>query len=165
MAEFDAILQQSLDSAILFMIVFVGGLLVLGIAFAVGLFFICKRLRTEDMDNRDYERLKKKRRTLIFSLCLIVGGMVAVSIGSVQKMTHLKNDMDRQQYICVEADYSYTLNGKNEKTVTITYDGKTVYVNLPQNRAEDDFPLGQFHGTAWYSKESRILLDFAPDEE
>ena len=165
MTEFDAILQETLDATIKNMIVFVSVLIILGIVFAVGIIFVTKKLRTESMNNQDYERLKKRKRTLIFSIALIVFALVVIPLGSVQQITHLKHDIEHQQYICAEVDYSYSRNGKGEDLVTIIRDGEIIYVDFPKGWSTDDFPLGEFHGTAWYSKESNILFSFTADNE
>lgn len=115
------------------------------------------------MSNQDYERLMKRKRTLIFSICLSVLGLIAISIGSVQRITHLKHDIDNQQYICAEVDYSHSRKGTGEEVVTIVRDGERIFVNFPQEWSEKDFPRGEFHGTAWYGEESNILLSFTAD--
>ena len=163
MTEFDAILQGTLDATIAKMIVFLSVVIILGIVFVVGIIFVTKKLRTETMSNQDYERLKKKKRILSFSIGLIVLALVVIPLGSVQRITHLKHDIEHQQYICAEVDYSYSRNGKGEDLVTIIQDGEIIYVDFPKGWSDDDFPRGEFHGTAWYSEESKILLSFTAD--
>ena len=163
MTEFDAILQGTLDATIAKMIVFLSVVIILGIVFVVGIIFVTKKLRTETMSNQDYERLKKKKRTLSFSIGLIVLALVVIPLGSVQRITHLKHDIEHQQYICAEVDYSYSRNGKGEDLVTIIQDVEIIYVDFPKGWSDDDFPRGEFHGTAWYSEESKILLSFTAD--
>ena len=67
MTEFDAILQETLDATIKNMIVFVSVLIILGIVFAVGIIFVTKKLRTESMNNQDYERLGSQRESSFFN--------------------------------------------------------------------------------------------------
>ena len=165
MTEFDAILQGTLDATIAKMIVFLSVIIILGIVFVVGIIFITKKLRTDSMSNQEYERLKKMKRTLTFSIGLIVCALVVIPLGSVQRITHLKHDIEHQQYICAEVDYSYSRNGKGEDLVTIIRDGEIIYVDFPKGWSTDDFTLGEFHGTAWYSKESNILFSFTADNE
>ena len=163
MTEFDAILQETLDATIAKMIVFLSVVIILGIVFTVGIVFITKRLRTGSMSNQEYEGLKKRKRALSFSIGLIVLALVVIPLGSIQRISHLKNDIEHQQYICAEVDYSYSRNGKGEDLVTIIREGEIIYVDFPKGWSTDDFPRGEFHGTAWYSEESRILLSFTPD--
>lgn len=163
MIEFDAILQEILDTMIANIIVFLGVVIVLGIAFAVGIIYVTKKLRTESMNNHDYEKFKKIQRTLIFSIGLIVLALVVIPLGSMQRITHLKNDIENQQYVCAEVDYSYSRNGKGDDLVTIIRDGEIIYVDFPKDWSEEDFPRGEFHGTAWYSEESNILFSFTAD--
>ena len=163
MTEFDAILQRTLDATITQILLFLGVVIILGIVFTIGLIFVVKKLRTESMSNQDYERLKKKRSTLIFSLVLVVFALVVIPVGSAQRITHLKHDIEHQQYVCAEVDYSYSRNGKGKDLVTIIRDGEIIYVDFPKGWSEEDFPRGEFHGTAWYSEESKILLSFTAD--
>lgn len=163
MTEFDAILQETLDTTIAKMIMFLSVIIILGIIFVVGIIFITKKLHMESMSNQEYERLKKIKRTLTFSIGLIVCALVVIPLGSIQRISHLKNDIEHQQYICAEVDYSYSRNGKGEDLVTIIREGEIIYVDFPKGWSTDDFPRGEFHGTAWYGEESRILLSFTPD--
>ena len=163
MTEFDAILQRTLDATITQIFLFLGVVIILGIVFTIGLIFVVKKLRTESMSNQDYERLKKKRSTLIFSLVLVVFALVVIPLGSAQRITDLKHDIEHQQYVCAEVDYSYSRNGKGKDLVTIIRDGEIIYVDFPKGWSEEDFPRGEFHGTAWYSEESKILLSFTAD--
>ena len=165
MTEFDAILQRTLDAATETMILMSGVLIVLVIVFTIRFIFVMKKLRTESMSNQDYDWLMKRKRTLIFSICLSVLGLIVVPIGSVQRITHLKHDIDNQQYICAEVDYSHSRKGTGEEIVTIVKDGERIFVHFPQEWSEKDFPRGDFHGTAWYSEERKILLSFAPDDK
>lgn len=70
-----------------------------------------------------------------------------------------------ERYICAEVDYSHSRKGTGEEVVSIVKDGERIFVHFPQGWSEKDFPRGDFHGTAWYSEESKILLSFAPDDK
>lgn len=165
MTEFDAILQRTLGATTEKMILMLGVLLVLVIVSTIRFIFVMKKLRTESMSNQDYEKLMKRKRALIFSICLSVLGLIVIPIGNAQRITRLKNDIDNQQYICAEVDYSHSRKGTGEEVVSIVKDGERIFVHFPQGWSEKDFPRGDFHGTAWYSKESKILLSFAPDDK
>lgn len=77
------------------------------------------------------------------------------------------SDIANQQYVKIEAQYS-----RNDRTsdgnlfsyghVYAETDKKTVTLELPYGWTEDEFPLGTYRGTVWYSEESKVILAFIP---
>ena len=76
-------------------------------------------------------------------------------------------DTKQQRYVEIEAQYI-----RNERAsegnlfsyghVYIEYDGKQLTLELPRDWDDEEFPLGDFYGTVWYSEKSKIILAFIP---
>ena len=158
MTEFDAILQRTLGATTEKMILMLGVLLVIVIVSTIRFIFVMKKLRTESMSNQDYERLMKRKRALIFSICLSVLGLIVIPIGNAQRITRLKNDIDNQQYICAEVDYSHSRKGTGEEVVSIVKDGERIFVHFPQGWSEKDFRVAIFTVQLGIAKKVKFCL-------
>ena len=74
-------------------------------------------------------------------------------------------DISREQYIQADAIYSRTEESSESDWFTngcayVEIDGEAIRVELPRGWTEEDFPLGDFSGTVWYGKQSKVLLAF-----
>ena len=78
-------------------------------------------------------------------------------------------DISREQYIQADAIYSRTEESSEPDWFTngcayVEIDGEAIRVELPRGWTEEDFPLGDFSGTVWYGKQSKVLLAFYQNE-
>ena len=78
------------------------------------------------------------------------------------------NDITNQQYIEYHGTYSrqertYKSKKKSPERVEIIQDGEKILLYLPAEWNSEEFPLGDYYGTIWYSQDSKIILSFQPD--
>lgn len=76
-------------------------------------------------------------------------------------------DVKNQQYVKIEAVYSrekQTSDGNlfSYGHVSVKNNGTTIFLELPCDWSEAEFPLGEYVGTIWYSEESKVILAFIP---
>ena len=76
-------------------------------------------------------------------------------------------DIKNEQYVEIRANYT-----RNERTsdgnlftnghVYIDVNGEILTLELPRGWTGEEFPLGTFYGTVWYSMETKVILAFIP---
>ena len=74
-------------------------------------------------------------------------------------------DVQGKQYLQVQGQYKRTQissegNLFSRGYVSVHENGKRIDLSLPAKWTEEEFPLGEFFGTIWYSKETKIILSF-----
>ena len=108
---------------------------------------------------------RKARYTLKQQIVESICGVLLFGITTVLIAYPMYEDINNQQYEQVITQYSRT-NSSSEANwlsngyVYIELDGENISLNLPYGWTEEEFPLGEFTGSVWYARDSKVILSF-----
>lgn len=76
---------------------------------------------------------------------------------------------DIKQLGYVEVEAQYTRNERSSEGNLLSYghvyvetNGEMLSLELPRGWTNEEFPLGTYYGTVWYSKRTKVILAFVP---
>lgn len=101
------------------------------------------------------EQIGFKITAIILLVCFVVWNIIPAYY-----------DCSNQQFVQVSTSYCRMQSDKNlfsNGTVYIYVDGERIALDLPADWDKEEFPEGEYSGIVWYSKFTKIILAFIPD--
>lgn len=163
-SRYDAILSSTVRRHLTIFAV-VGLLLTVGVILNLILYRNTGKKLSRTKKKQEAQRIERQRsRLLISTIAAALCIPICAALGYL-RVADMRNDLKNHSYREVVAAYE---RPSNRRSVTddgiayLTLDGVKVMVYLPTNA--EDFPMGEYYGTAWYAEESKVLLDFSAQE-
>lgn len=110
---------------------------------------------------------RKLKHTTRQQIGLDIAALAVLAAVMLMNALPVWRDVSGQQYVMVEAQYERTESSSeanlfsNGYVYARTEDGR-LDLRLPAGWTAEEFPLGTYSGTIWYSEQSKIILSFTP---
>lgn len=122
-------------------------------------------------DNRGFSAIdhllgRKNRKAKLSTkqqICKNISILVLLFVYCLYLMYPVYQDVHNHQYVQIYGQYKRTEISSESNLFSNGYvyvyeDGNRLDLVLPENWTEDEYPLGEYSGTIWYSKATKVIL-------
>lgn len=167
-STFDDILVKTFSGRA-FIILFV--ILLIAISTSIRVIYYCRTKNNHGFSVIDFVMGRKNRKAKLSTkqqIGMNLSVLVILTLFCLYWICPAYRDVRNQQYIQIRGQYKRTEissegNLFSNGYVYVYKDGKRIDLVLPANWTPEEFPLGEFSGTIWYSKETKMILSLSID--